>query len=57
METKKLKTENNSATTNKESIPTFADENITNKKTCEYGEACYRQKNPLHTAEYDHPRK
>lgn len=55
-ETKKLKTESpSSSTTNKESIPSFIDENISKKKICEYGAACYRQKNPLHTAEYEHP--
>jgi hypothetical protein len=59
IETKKHKTENDltASTTNKESIPTFIDENITNKKICEYGETCYRQKNPMHTAQYHHPRK
>ncbi|CAF0978363.1 unnamed protein product [Adineta steineri] len=54
-ETKKFKTDDNLATTSKESIPAFINENITNKKLCEYGTACYRQKNPIHTAEYDHP--
>jgi hypothetical protein len=47
-ETKKLKIE---------SKPSFINENISNKKICEYGEDCYRQKNPIHTAQYDHPRK
>jgi len=56
-ETKKLKTESSSSTTNKESVPSFIDENISKKKICEYGETCYRQKNPIHTAQYDHPRK
>jgi len=56
-ETKKLKTESSSSTTNKESVPSFVDENIPKKKICEYGEACYRQKNPTHTDQYDHPRK
>jgi hypothetical protein len=55
-ETKKLKTESSSSTTNKESVPSFIDENISKKKICEYGETCYRQKNPIHTAQYDHPR-
>ncbi len=61
IETKKHKIENDlsssTSTTSKESIPSFIDENVTNKKICEYGEACYRQKNPVHTAQYDHPRK
>ncbi|CAF3545597.1 unnamed protein product, partial [Rotaria sp. Silwood2] len=59
IEAKKLKTEIDStssiSTTSKESIPSFVDDNVTAKKICEYGEACYRQKNPKHTAEYDHP--
>ncbi len=59
-ETKKSKSEDNStasiSTTSKEPIPTFINENITNKTMCEYGEACYRQKNPIHTSQYDHPR-
>ncbi len=57
IETKKLKIESSISTTSKESIPAFIDENISKKKICEYGEACYRQKNPIHTAQYDHPRK
>lgn len=60
-ETKRRKSEDNStastSTTSKESIPTFINENLAKKKICEYGEACYRQKNPIHTAQYDHPRK
>ena len=60
-EAKKLKTENETtpsmSTTEKQPIPTFIDDNLHDKKTCEYGEACYRQQNPLHTAHYDHPRK
>ncbi|CAF0751248.1 unnamed protein product [Rotaria sordida] len=59
IEAKKLKTEIDStsliSTISKESIPSFVDDNITKKKICEYGEKCYRQKNPKHTAEYDHP--
>ncbi|CAF2061618.1 unnamed protein product [Rotaria magnacalcarata] len=59
IETKKLKTEVDStsptSTTVKESIPSLIDENSVKKKSCEYGEACYRQQNPKHTAEYDHP--
>lgn len=57
-ETKKLKTETSSPTTttaNKETIPSFIDENSSSKKICPYAESCYRQKNSLHTAEYDHP--
>lgn len=59
-ETKKLKTETSSPTTttaNKETIPSFIDENTSSKKICPYAESCYRQKNALHTAEYDHPCK
>lgn len=60
-ETKKRKKDDtassSSSTTSKETTPTFHDANLPGKKLCEYGEACYRQKNPLHTAEYDHPRK
>lgn len=59
IETKKSKTEIDStsliSTTSKKSIPSFVNENTRNKKICEYGETCYRQKNPKHTAEYDHP--
>lgn len=60
-ETKRLKSEVEStplaATTSKESASSFVDENSAKKKMCEYGEACYRQHNPKHTAEYDHPCK
>ena len=61
IETKKLKTDiastSSTSTTIKESITSSVDENNTKKKTCEYGETCYRQQNPKHTAEYDHPCK
>ncbi|CAF0726606.1 unnamed protein product [Adineta ricciae] len=56
-ETKKQKKDDaaSSSTTSKDATPIFLNENRPAKKLCEYGEACYRQKNPLHTAEYDHP--
>jgi hypothetical protein len=57
IETKKLKTDSSISSTNQESVPSFINENTSNKKICEYGEACYRQKNPVHTAQYDHPCK
>lgn len=61
IEAKKVKTDidstSSNVTTSEESRPVFLDENVTNKKICEYGESCYRQKNPKHTAEYDHPCK
>ena len=57
LEAKKLKIEPSTSTTNKESIPTFLDENICEKKICQYGQACYRQENPMHTAQYHHPCK
>ena len=56
-ESKKLKIESSTSTTNKESRPTFLDENISKKQICKYGQACYRQENPLHTAQYHHPCK
>ena len=57
-EMKKLKTEiEPTSTTSKESISSFVDEKFTHKQICQYGEACYRQKNPKHTAEYNHSRK
>ncbi len=49
-EAKKVKIESLNSTT-----PSFVDENISNKNLCKYGENCYRQNNPIHTAEYDHP--
>jgi hypothetical protein len=56
IEAKKVKIDLPSNSTNqKSSTPIFLDENISNKKLCKYGEACYRQDNPIHTAEYDHP--
>jgi hypothetical protein len=54
-EAKKLKIDPPNSTNQKSSTPIFLDENISNKKMCKYGEACYRQDNPIHTAEYDHP--
>lgn len=49
-ETKKLKTD---SAVNDVS-PKFIDENVQKKKMCPYGEGCYRQKNPVHIAEYEH---
>ena len=59
---KKCKTDedlpsSSSTTASTESKPSFLNSNVSDKKICKYGEACYRQNNPLHTAEYNHPCK
>jgi PBZ domain len=63
LEVKKLKTTARTSTSslstvNKNSTTMFIDDKLDEKKLmCEYGQACYRQQNPRHTAQYDHPCK